>query len=93
MHEPRILHFFESIQEESSFVNEDLGKIGMPTAILWGMSDRFIPLRTVDVLIAGLQDATVYWIPECGHIPALEKPKEVIRLFRARFLAKPPRAG
>ncbi|HLE47783.1 MAG TPA: alpha/beta fold hydrolase [Candidatus Thermoplasmatota archaeon] len=80
MHEPRILNFFESIQEESTFVNDDLQRITMPTTILWGLSDRFLPRSTVDVLVAGLPDVKVYWIPDCGHIPALERPREFVRI-------------
>lgn len=82
MHEPRVLQFFDALQE-GDFLNDDLKRIQIPTSILWGTSDRFVPIQTVDTMIGLLADARVYWIPRCGHIPALERPKEFLRIIRA----------
>jgi len=97
MHEPRVLNFFESIQEESVFVNNDLQRITMPTTVLWGTADRFLPRSTVDILLAGLPDVKVHWIPRCGHIPALERPGEFVRILVAELgdgpgIGAPPEA-
>lgn len=83
----KILGFFDSVQE-GDFINGDLARITMPVSILWGTSDRFIPASTVDEMVAHLPDARVYWIPRCGHIPALERPREFLRLMNAIL---PPR--
>jgi pimeloyl-ACP methyl ester carboxylesterase len=80
MQAPRVLRFFDSLQEQD-FINEDLPKLAMPVSIIWGMSDRFIPIKTVDLMLPHLQDARVYWIPECGHVAALERPKEFVRIL------------
>lgn len=82
MHEPRVLKFLDSIME-ADFINEDLPALPMPVSIIWGMSDRFIPITTVDVMLERLPDARVYWLPECGHIPALEKPRQYVRTLEA----------
>lgn len=88
MHEPRVLQFFDALQE-GDFLNDDLARIQVPTSILWGTSDRFIPIETVDTMVRSLSDARVYWIPRCGHIPALERPKEFLRILRAIAPAPP----
>lgn len=89
MHEPRIVGFFDSLTE-ADFINHDLPKLTMPVSILWGTSDRFIPMKTVDLMLPELPNARVYWIPRCGHIPALEQPREFIRILNG-VLLKPNR--
>jgi abhydrolase domain-containing protein 6 len=91
MHEPRVLRFFDSITEDD-FINQDLERLRMPVSILWGMSDRFIPIATVDIMLRHLRAVNLHWIPECGHIPALEKPKEFVRIVRG-ILRTAPAAG
>jgi abhydrolase domain-containing protein 6 len=90
MHEPRVLSFFDSIREED-FINQDLERLRMPVSILWGMSDRFIPIGTVDIMLKHLRAPNIHWIPECGHIPALERPKEFVRILSA--ILAPPAAS
>jgi pimeloyl-ACP methyl ester carboxylesterase len=63
-----------------------INKIGMPTLIVWGEQDEMIPLtvgRNLHQLIPGSKLAV---IPECGHLPALEKPAEFVRCV-LEFLA------
>jgi pimeloyl-ACP methyl ester carboxylesterase len=79
MHEPRVLRFFDTLTE-ADFINQDLERLQMPISILWGTSDRFIPITTVDIMIKHLGSANIHWIPNCGHIPALEQPKEFVRI-------------
>lgn len=79
MHEPRILRFMDSLTE-ADFINADLGRLTVPVTILWGQEDRFIPAHTVDLMVRELRQGRVVWIPRCGHIPALERPREFLRI-------------
>ncbi|MGE3830076.1 MAG: alpha/beta fold hydrolase [Parvibaculaceae bacterium] len=56
----------------------DLSRIACPTLLLWGRHDRFSP--PADGLhMAGLIPHSRYVeIPDCGHLPSLEAPDEVI---------------
>lgn len=88
MQAPRIIGFFDSLKEED-FINRDLPKLTMPVSIIWGMSDQFIPAKTVDLMLPLLENGRVYWIPRCGHIPALERPREFVRIMRGLLQPRP----
>ena len=84
----RVIGFFDSLQE-ADFINDDLPNLRMPVSILWGMNDRFIPAKTVDLMLPLLENGRVYWIPRCGHIPALERPDEFVRILRGLLPPRP----
>lgn len=60
----------------------DLGRIACPTLLLWGVHDQFA--AAADALrMAGLIPSARYVeIAECGHLPTLEAPAEVIDAAR-----------
>ena len=49
-------------------------RITMPTLVVWGESDRAVPPAYAAAFRDLLPNATVALIPECGHIPQLERP-------------------
>ncbi len=57
---------------------DDLGRIGVPTRVVWGVEDRLLPLRTADVLEAELPGCVVTRLEQCGHLPHWERPAEVL---------------
>ena len=60
-------------------LDEEIGEMKVPTLVIWGEDDRMIPIevgRRLQQLISG---AKLEVIPECGHLPALEKPGEFVR--------------
>jgi len=48
-----------------------------PTLLLWGENDRLLPKRWADTFSSLLPRATLQTIPETGHMPMLERPREV----------------
>ncbi len=59
----------------------------MPTLIVWGESDRLIPVahgRRYQELIPGAELAL---IPECGHIALREQPERAARAI-TEFIAR-----
>ena len=47
----------------------DLAELALPTLILWGEADIFIPSATGERLAAVIPQAHLISYPDCGHIP------------------------
>lgn len=48
----------------------------MPLGVIWGESDRTVPVRALDDLLEARPDARVVTFPETGHVPMVERPTE-----------------
>ena len=62
-----------------------LANLKAPVLVLWGADDRMLALASVDGFRT-IPGALVELIPECGHMPQLERP-EVVRKRLGEFLA------
>ena len=62
-----------------------LYRVRVPTLIVWGESDRLIPVAHAEAYRAGIEGSQLVTIPECGHAPPFEKPGEVVRHLTAFF--------
>jgi pimeloyl-ACP methyl ester carboxylesterase len=62
-----------------------LHRISIPTLVLWGENDKLFPSAYAKRWGERIPGSRVEIIPECGHVPAVEKPdltaKEIIRLY------------
>ncbi|OLP19277.1 2-hydroxy-6-oxohepta-2,4-dienoate hydrolase [Leptolyngbya sp. 'hensonii'] len=54
-----------------------LAQIQQPTLILWGDRDRILGTAAADRFRQAIPNSTLIWIPQCGHVPHLEKPEVV----------------
>jgi pimeloyl-ACP methyl ester carboxylesterase len=59
-------------------VSGRLGKITVPTLVVWGGSDEIVPLAQGHAYAEGIPGAKLAIIPECGHGPSIEKPAEFV---------------
>lgn len=57
-----------------------LGEICAPALLIWGRDDRFVPLDIALRLLAGLRDAELHVIGNCGHGVMMEHPQAVNRM-------------
>jgi triacylglycerol lipase len=57
-------------------VGDKLAQITIPTLVVWGGNDEIVPLADGRDYAAKIPNARLVIIPECGHGPAIEKPKE-----------------
>jgi 2-hydroxy-6-oxonona-2,4-dienedioate hydrolase len=48
-------------------VGHRLGEIAVPSLVIWGRDDRFVPVDVGLRLVAGLQDAELHVFGKCGH--------------------------
>ena len=67
-------------------LDERLGELKTPTLILWGEQDTMIPVATGHSFQRLILGSRLEIIAECGHLPALEKPGELVRHV-LKFLA------
>jgi pimeloyl-ACP methyl ester carboxylesterase len=58
-------------------LDEVIGKLDVPTLIVWGEQDRMLPLEIGQNLHRLIPNSQLEVIPECGHLPMLEKPAEL----------------
>lgn len=69
-------------------MRDELAKVGVPTWIIWGRNDTITPPFVAEQFCAGIRNARLAFIDECGHAPPIEQPKEFARLLHS-FLAEP----
>jgi pimeloyl-ACP methyl ester carboxylesterase len=62
-----------------------LHRISVRTLIVWGQNDKLFPVAYAKRWGELIQGSRVTIVPECGHVPAVEKPdvtaKEIIRQY------------
>lgn len=51
-----------------------LEEIRVPVELIWGVRDRLLPLEYAERLEAGLPDARLHRLEDCGHIPHQQCP-------------------
>ncbi|HEV7680786.1 MAG TPA: alpha/beta hydrolase [Pyrinomonadaceae bacterium] len=59
-------------------VEPNLGKINVPTLILWGAQDQLIPLAAGRKLNSLIKDSSLVIFDNCGHLPQEEMPARTI---------------
>jgi 3-oxoadipate enol-lactonase len=51
-----------------------LAQIAVPTLLIFGEEDEFVPRPEVEAIRDSIKDARLHWIPDAGHLPNLEQP-------------------
>lgn len=64
-----------------------LPRLAMPTLVLWGANDLVFPAWQAYAARAWLPRGELAVIPDCGHLPHVERPAETAAAL-ARFLAR-----
>ncbi|KAK7400865.1 hypothetical protein VNO78_12173 [Psophocarpus tetragonolobus] len=62
-------------------VASQIEKVKQNTLIIWGENDRIISNKLGVQLHCQLPDAIIRQIPDCGHIPHVERPESVVKLI------------
>lgn len=55
--------------------SKKLSDIQQPTLVLWGESDRILGTADAEKFAKAIAKSKLIWIPNCGHVPHLEKPE------------------
>lgn len=72
---------------EQAPLNDELGRVRVPTLILWGRHDRLIDVSCVAVLESGIDNSRTHIFEHVAHVPMIEDPKATADVQRA-FLAE-----
>jgi pimeloyl-ACP methyl ester carboxylesterase len=57
---------------------EKLPQLQLPTLVIWGSSDRIFPVSQAKEAVSRLERGTLELIPECGHLPHVERPDDFL---------------
>jgi pimeloyl-ACP methyl ester carboxylesterase len=57
-----------------------LGKVRVPTLIVWGAQDQIIPMECGQLYQRAIPGATLRLLEQCGHWPQFERPQELAQL-------------
>jgi len=68
---------------DPALFEQALAGIEAPTLVVWGLHDRWIPLRDADRFEAAIRGARKAVIADAGHVPQEERPAEVAALIRS----------
>jgi len=71
------------------FLDGQMSEISIPVDLLWGESDRLVPMKYAERMLKELPNARITRIPRCGHVPQLECPQRFLQVLQ-RVLLQPP---
>jgi pimeloyl-ACP methyl ester carboxylesterase len=75
--------------DESLFLDDRLGELRTPVSLIWGESDRLMPIAYAEQTLARLPAARLEALPRCGHVPQRECPEPAVAAIE-RALREPP---
>jgi len=82
------------IEDMSKYLLEDkLASFELPVDLIWGASDRLVPLDYAKKLKSQLPHCTLTVIEHCGHTPQLERPRELTRVLLQILSSEAPRGS
>ena len=62
---------------------DDLPRIQVPTLVVWGEQDKVLPVSQARAAAARLPEGRLVVIPQCGHVPHLERPDRFLQAIHA----------
>jgi pimeloyl-ACP methyl ester carboxylesterase len=60
-------------------VSTRLSEVQVPTLVVWGKQDEILSPNYAQQFIDALPDAQLVWVDQCGHVPALEQPQQLLQ--------------
>jgi pimeloyl-ACP methyl ester carboxylesterase len=84
-----LARLYEAPVDESLFLDDRLQELKTPVSLIWGESDRLMPLAYAEQTRARLPAARLEVLPRCGHVPQRECPEPAVAAIE-RALREPP---
>ncbi len=85
---PSVTETLDDLQEMDTFTDEDLARLSMPAALLWGENDGLFQAGVARRMAEALPVPYLEIIPGCGHAVHFECPDrlaQALERFRRRF--------
>ncbi|MDP9427268.1 MAG: alpha/beta fold hydrolase [Actinomycetota bacterium] len=76
-----------SLRGQREILLDRLSSLRVPTLVIWGERDRVLPLDQAREAISRIPDGSLELIPDCGHLPQVERPDHVAQTL-VRFLSE-----
>ncbi|MBE9158954.1 alpha/beta hydrolase [Nodosilinea sp. LEGE 06152] len=70
-----------------NFLTRKIPQIACPTLVIWGEQDRILGTKDAPRFEAAIANCQLVWVPQCGHVPHLEKPQQTAAAI-APFVAR-----
>lgn len=70
-----------------NFLTAKIPDIPCPTLVIWGEQDKILGTKDARRFERAIPNSELVWIPNCGHVPHLEKPRETAAAI-APFVAQ-----
>ena len=74
-----------------AFVLDDdqLRRMAVPVSLIWGASDRLVPIDYADRMLAALPHGELVTLEHCGHVPQIECPAKLLHALRKALETDP----
>ncbi len=72
---PGVRHLLASLEERDTYRDDDLARLTMPVALIWGEHDGLFTLQVGRAMAAALRRCRFYVLRGCGHAVHLECPR------------------
>lgn len=72
----------DDIATAGFFMPSDLQRIAVPTVLVWGDRDTFLPAGSFEFFRDNLPGAEKHILKNCGHLPQREAPRRVVQIVR-----------
>src|ERR1035437_329702 len=83
-----------SVEDMSKYLLEDkLASFQLPVDLIWGASDRLVPLDYAKKFQAQLPHCTLTVIERCGHAPQFERPQQFTQVLLQILAPDPSRVS
>lgn len=79
---PDLAHAQQQAMLDRDDMRPTLGRITCPTLVLCGRQDTLTPLAGHEEIAAGIPDARLVVIEDCGHMSPMERPEAVTAVMR-----------
>lgn len=74
--------FISLSTEDDALRPEELARLNVPVGLIWGLDDQFLPLASLEYFRRYLPQPQLLLLRGCGHMPQVERPRQVIQFIR-----------
>jgi pimeloyl-ACP methyl ester carboxylesterase len=73
-----VLRALVGLSGQREVLVDRLSALTIPTLVVWGARDRVFPPSQAKEAVSRLREGTLALIPECGHVPHVERPDRFV---------------
>lgn len=78
---PVVRDFIAALRDDEMLIESRVGNLSVPTILVWGEKDAFLPDGSFDFFRDHLPNAELHILPGIGHLPHAERPSDVAQII------------